>query len=77
MRGQDRALGGHKKVHILHRIQEQFIPYLMPSFLHPICPMIWLVMAVCSSLVADFTPFWVMKVFRVPESVIWGYLAKV
>ena len=29
----------------------------------------WLVMAACSSLLADLTPCWVMNVFRIPVSV--------
>ena len=34
----------------------------------------WLVMAACSSLLADLTPCCVMKVLRTPVSVFWGYL---
>ena len=37
-------------------------------------PLTWLVIAVCSSLVADLTPCCVMKVFRMPGSVFCGYL---
>lgn len=34
----------------------------------------WLVMAACSSLLADLTPCWVMNVFSTPVSVFCGYL---
>ena len=53
-----------------------FLLYFIPSFLQPICPVTWLVIAVCSSLVADLTPCWVIRVLRIPESVFWGYLQK-
>lgn len=47
--------------------------YLIPSRRQPICPVTWDVIWACSSLVADLTPCWVMKVLRTPVSQFWGY----
>ena len=43
-----------------------FLLYFIPSRRHPIWPVTCDVIWACSSLVWDFTPCWVMNVFRAP-----------